>query len=103
MSPKSVTNNSELGDPNPSNFQGGFINKKYIFKNIKISKIKDDFSTWLHSQGFSINILMFGLMELDLLTPVSHPPKVISASQHIHLQKYIFKYIKISKIRSMLR
>ena len=39
MSPNAVKNNGELGDPNPSNFQGGFINKKYIFKYTKITKI----------------------------------------------------------------
>jgi len=39
MSQNAIKNNGELGDPNPSNFQGGFINKKYIFKNIKISNV----------------------------------------------------------------
>jgi len=29
---------------------------------------------WQASQGFSIRILLFGYMELDLPTPVFHPP-----------------------------
>ncbi len=40
MSQNAIKNNGELGDPNPSNFQGGSINKKCIFKYMKISKIK---------------------------------------------------------------
>ncbi len=39
MSQNAIKNNGELGYPNPSNFQGGFINKKCIFKYIKISNV----------------------------------------------------------------
>ncbi len=49
-------------------------------------------------QGFSIRIQQFGSLELDLPTPVSHPPtrgmNPCSGMAYPPLQKYICKYIK---------
>jgi len=36
---------------------------------------------FISGEGFSIRLLMFGYMELDLLTPVSQPP---SGGMHQH-------------------
>jgi hypothetical protein len=49
---------------NTPNIHGGFIDKKYISKNLKISKIvstlRSFFRAALLARGFSIRILLFG-------------------------------------------
>jgi len=49
---------------NTSNIHGGFIDKKYVSKNLKISKIvstlRSFFRAALLARGFSIRILLFG-------------------------------------------
>ncbi len=105
---------------NTTSVHGGFIDKKYIFKYMKISKIGGVLSFslfWpaLLASGFSIRILLPGYMGLD------QPLRMLFAQSNnafgwlaiflleIHpmymvdsLTKNMFASIKISKIEAML-
>ncbi len=92
---------------------GGFSNKKYISKYIKINKmgvkLRSIFWPVLQARGSKIRILMFGYMELDPPPPPPPPKFVITQSKNTFggfamylvdstTKKYISKYIKSDRI-----
>ncbi len=87
---------------NTTSVHGRFINKKYISKYMKISKIGAMLIFLVLTCGFSIRILLSGYMELDYSMRMLSLSPTMPMYMVDSLTKNMFASIKISKIEAML-